>query len=104
MSALGRLLIRARNRSLELLVLQFFVVVILPNNAVGTPDLPAVGAKKVIGAQGRRLAQPAQGKPPARIARGCRLRSRLRGRPTTAVCQAVLPHPAASQLSQHLRI
>jgi hypothetical protein len=34
-------------RTLEFIVLQFLVVVILPDNAVGTPDLPAVGAKKV---------------------------------------------------------
>ena len=38
---------RLAKRTLELIVLQFLVVVILPDNAVGTPELPAVGAKKV---------------------------------------------------------
>lgn len=35
-------------RMLELILLQFLVVVILPDNAVGTHDLPAVGAKRIV--------------------------------------------------------
>ena len=35
-------------RMLEFVVLQFFVIVILPNNTVGTPQFPAVGVKSVL--------------------------------------------------------
>jgi hypothetical protein len=34
-------------RALEMVVLQFLVIVVLPNNGVGTPELPAVGATSV---------------------------------------------------------
>lgn len=52
-------------RSLGLIVLQFFVIVILPNNVVGTSALPAVGAASVrCGADAWSIA-PFKGEPAA---------------------------------------
>jgi hypothetical protein len=48
MSVWQKCLRRTATRTLELIVLQFLVMVILPNNEVGTPELPAVGAKQVV--------------------------------------------------------
>jgi hypothetical protein len=56
---------RAAKRTLELIVLQFLVVVILPDNAVGTPDLPAVGAKKVACSADSSSVAPSHGEPAA---------------------------------------
>jgi hypothetical protein len=54
-------------RTLELVVLQFLVIVILPNNGVGTPELPAVGAASVrCSADGCSVA-PSKGEPAAFI-------------------------------------
>jgi hypothetical protein len=52
-------------RTLELVVLQFLVVVILPDNAVGTPELPAVGARKVLCSANSYSIAPSHGEPPA---------------------------------------
>jgi|SRR5579863_2867887 len=53
---------RAAIRALELVVLQFLVVVILPNNEVGTQELPAVGAVKVSCSAGNHSVAPAKDK------------------------------------------
>jgi hypothetical protein len=52
-------------RTLELIVLQFLVIVILPNNEVGTQELPAVGANKVLCSAGNYSVAPSKGKPAA---------------------------------------
>jgi hypothetical protein len=52
-------------RTLGLIVLQFLVIVILPNNGVGTHELPAVGATSVrCSADGCSVA-PSKGEPAA---------------------------------------
>jgi|SRR5579863_1177155 len=104
MSGLSQILRRATLRSLELIILQFLVVVIMPNNEVGTPDLPAVGAKKVTTATGCRPVSPSKARP-ATASRRVRQK-----RPVSIDCRppelrlADVPRAAASQLSQHLRI
>ena len=54
---------RVAMRTLEFIVLQFLVVVILPDNAVGTPELPAVGAKKVACSADSCSVAPSPGEP-----------------------------------------
>ena len=54
-------------RTLEIIVLQFFVVVILPNNEVGTQELPAVGARKVSCSAGNSSVAPDKDKPAASV-------------------------------------
>jgi hypothetical protein len=49
-------------RTLELIVLQFLVIVILPNNVVGTSELPTVVAKRVVCSSGNRSVAPSKGK------------------------------------------
>jgi hypothetical protein len=53
--------------TLELIALQFLVVVILPNNDVGTPELPAVGAKKVASSVDSCSVAPSTGEPAASL-------------------------------------
>jgi hypothetical protein len=52
---------RVAIRTLGLIVLQFFVIVILPNNEVGTPELPAVGAASVLCSAGSCSVAPCKG-------------------------------------------
>ena len=52
-------------RTLELVVLQFLVIVVLPNNGVGTPELPAVGAATVLCSAGSYSVSPSKGEPAA---------------------------------------
>ncbi len=56
---------RVALRMLELILLQFLVVVILPDNAVGTQDLPAVRAKKVLCSAANCSVAPSSGESPA---------------------------------------
>ena len=56
---------RSAMRTLELVVLQFLVIVVLPNNGVGTPELPAVGAASVLCGAGSCSVAPSKGEPPA---------------------------------------
>jgi hypothetical protein len=62
MSAWQHCLRKTAIRALELIILQFLVVVILPNNEVGTPELPAVGAAKVSCSAGNCSIAPAKDK------------------------------------------
>jgi hypothetical protein len=95
----------AAMRSLELILLQFLVIVILPNNEVGTPELPAVGAKSVLCSEDGCSAAPAKDMPAACnllfvhdcttcVDDHCLLVSR----------QAAIPAADVLQLSQRLRI
>ncbi|MBI3861003.1 MAG: hypothetical protein HY290_03825 [Planctomycetia bacterium] len=104
MFALDHLLDRARHRSLELIILQFLIVVILPNNDVGTPELPAVGAKVVRGAQGSRSVSPVKDNPPPRIARRPNLPLQSIERLLSASCASARAHAAASLLTPRLRL
>lgn len=56
---------KVAKRTLAFIALQFLVVVILPDNAVGTPDLPAVGAKKVACSADSCSVAPSHGEPAA---------------------------------------
>jgi hypothetical protein len=58
-------------RSLEFMIFQFLVAVILPNNPVGTSDLPAVGAQRIVVAKGCHSVQSFKGKPAFEVDR-CR--------------------------------
>lgn len=91
-------------RSLELIILQFFVVVIMPNNAVGTPDLPAVGAKKVAAATGSRPVVPWKTKRAVAALRSRQGRPQTIGSRQPPLRQADLPRAAALQLLRPLQI
>jgi len=92
------------NRSLGWMLLQFVVVVILPNNEVGTAGLPAVTARQVIGAQGVRVAAPSRDKPHHPVALARDLNRRIVDSPARAVCCGFPSRAAALKLSQRLRI
>jgi hypothetical protein len=50
---------------LELILLQFLMLVVLPTSDVGTPELPAITATKIGAAAASRPVGPGIGKPPA---------------------------------------
>jgi hypothetical protein len=102
MFALHQFFTRASMQSLEFIILQFLVAVILPNNAVGTSDLPAVGAKKVVGGTGCQPVVSSKGGDAVAVVVvrhqfACHVAFRSPSRPT------FLPQ-AAVQLSRRLRI
>jgi hypothetical protein len=105
MSVWQHCLRRAAKRTLELIVLQFLVVVILPDNAVGTQDLPAVGAKKVACRAASCSVAPSGGEPAALLDPIALDRTMCIGDHSLALSQ----HPAnyaaeALQFSRRLRI
>ena len=104
MPSLSQFLRRTTLRSLELIVLQFLVIVILPNNEVGTAELPAIIAKKIATATGSRAVLPSKVKRAPVV-------SKVRHEPPQDICGraaqlrlSVPPHAAALQLSQRLRV
>jgi hypothetical protein len=58
-------LARVAKQTLALMALQFLVVVILPDNAVGTSELPAVGVRKVVCSTDSGSVAPSGGQPAA---------------------------------------
>ncbi len=63
MSAWQVRLRRGVMRTLAFIVFPFLVVVVLPNNEVGTSDLPAVGARSVLGNADGCSMTPSKGAP-----------------------------------------
>ena len=104
MSALIQLPGRGTLRSLELIVLQFLVIVILPNNDVGTSELPAISAQKVAAATGSRPVLPSQGKRAPVVAKVRHELPQGVGGRAAQLRLPLPPHAAALQLSQRLRI
>ena len=104
MSTLKKFLGQGPVRVLELIVLQFLVIVISPNNEVGTAELPAVTARKVTAATGARPLVAAKDKPPSAAARPRHERPCDTDCPAPELRLTVIPQPAALQLSQRLQI
>jgi hypothetical protein len=65
MSVWQQCLRRVAMRTLELIVLQFLVVVIVPNNQVGTPELPTVVAQRLHSSAASCSVAPSKGQPAA---------------------------------------
>lgn len=104
MSVLKRTSSQIATRSLELMLLQFLVMVVLPNTEIGTSELPAVTAHRLAGAQGRRLAAPSREKPPVSLARSGQPRPRTSGLSVATICRACARWRFTVPLAQRLRI
>ncbi len=91
-------------RTLELIVLQFLVIVILPNNGIGTSELPAVGAKRVLCRAGNCSVASTTGTPGAVAVLFERDRTTHVGSRSLVSRQAAIPAADILQLSRRLRI
>lgn len=103
MTMIQKLIRHALRRPLELILLQFFVVVILPNSVVGTANLPAVNAKRVAAVSRVRAAVPPIGKLSVNVAavRHARLQSDAGRAPRSLLAVRV---QTTALLAQRLRI
>lgn len=95
---------RVAMRTLELIVLQFLVIVILPNNAVGTAELPSVVAKRVQCSAGGCSVTTSKAKPAAFVFLFGHERTRYVGAHSLALRHAAISTADVLQLSRRLRI
>jgi hypothetical protein len=91
-------------RTLELIVLQFLVIVILPNNVVGTPELPTVLAKRVVCSSGNCSVASSKGKLAVFVVRFGHERTTCVGGRSLASRHASLLAADLLPLSRRLRI
>ena len=104
MSVWQQCLRKVAMRTLEFIVLQFLVVVILPNNQVGTPELPTVVAQRLLCSARSCSDAPTKGKPAAFAIRLGHERTMYVGGHSLASRRAAISAADVLQLSRRLRI